>query len=82
MSVLWHSEIFLLKFRPNLGHKPGDSIIFASGCFGAWPFSVEAHLLSLGIKKVVSTKQEASLMAQMVKNLPAVQKTRVRSIGW
>ena len=31
---------------------------------------------------MVSTLTESSLVAQTIKNLPAVQETRVQSLGW
>ena len=49
-----------------------------------WTFPVLAREL-LGISDKQNTAiflRQVSLMAQMVKNLPAVQETRVQSLGW
>ena len=35
-----------------------------------------------GHKESEMTEQQASLLAQIVKNLPAMQETLVRSLGW
>ena len=39
-------------------------------------------LSDIGIEPRSPALQETSLVAQMVKNLPAVQETWVRSLGW
>ena len=42
----------------------------------------EKKSLSLNIKKPISDTLWASLVAQLVKNPPAMQETWVRSLGW
>ena len=34
------------------------------------------------INEAINSSKETSLVAQMVKNLPAMQVTQVRSLGW
>ena len=52
-----------------------------------WPCMMEAAatwvaLISVHVIKPLLTSKHASLVAQMIKNLPAMQETWVRSLGW
>ena len=68
-----------LKF----GMLPGSSAGKESACNAGDPGSISESGRSLeeGIGYPLHYSW-ASLLAQMVKNLPAMQKTRVRSLGW
>ena len=63
--------------RSGLRKHWGDALVsLALGGFQLWI----SHLV-LGLIVSASPKDGSSLVAQMVKNLPAMQKTWVRSLG-
>ena len=75
---------------PGSGRSPGEgngnplqcSCLENSRDEGAWWAAVYGIAQSLTrLKRLSSSSSRASLVARMVKNLPAVQKTQVRSLG-
>ena len=89
---LWHSQrnrgrcfsgIPLLSVDPvNVGNLISGSSVFSKPSLNIWKFSV--HIILKPTCRVLSITilAWASLVAQMVKSLPAVQETRVRPLGW
>ena len=67
---------------PGLGRSPGEGKDYHSSIL-AWrtPWTPWGHNESDTIEQL-SLSLWASLVAQMVKNLPAMQETRVHSLGW
>ena len=66
----------------NVGNLISGSSVFSKPSLNIWKFSV--HIILKPTCRVLSITilAWASLVAQMVKSLPAVQETRVRPLGW
>ena len=57
------------------------SFIYSISNSRVWAF-YQSHVASLVKKGLVHCEAGASLVAEMVKNLPAMQETWFRSLGW
>ena len=49
---------------------------------GHWTVALKCSELVFSIKKQIRYFSYLTLVAQMVKHLPTMQETRVRSLGW
>ena len=75
--VGWHDQLNGSEFEQVLGDGEGQGSL---GCCSPWGRK-ESHMTErLNNNKDSTTR--ASLVAQTVKNLPAMQETWVRSLGW
>ena len=77
-------ELFCFFNNPaDVGNLISGSSVFSNSSFNMWKFTVHV-LLKPGLEnfKHYFTIMWTSLVDQMVKHLPTMQETQVRSLGW
>ena len=85
VELLDHTVILYLVFKgtPTLFSTVAAPIYLAISSVGRFPFlhTLSSIFLETFLMAIL-TREWASLVAQLVKNLPAMQETWVRSLGW
>ena len=77
LLVLW-ARTPTYRHMPSLSHSVPPSLSLFPHCLLQWnPCKARG-----GMELETTTWWEASLMAQLAKNLPAMRETWVRSLGW
>ena len=71
----------MLFMSPHIGKMLFVGIKPAGLSFGMGSATLSSYLLNFNLILLNIKEAQASLVAQMVKNLPAVQETQVRSLG-